>query len=250
MNKIYGISYSSRNFQNRFSKITESGKNCGLFNEFKCFTEEDIDNDFKEKYKEVWNSNRGGGYWIWKPYIISKMLENINDDDIIVYLDSGCSINITPESQLRFNKYINMVNNSKSGILRFQLTHQEKKFTNKKIIEYFKIKFENKYDNENSKMNEYLDNYQLVGGIQIIRKTQFSIDFFNKVLEILNDDQHLFSDKYTQYNEQHRHDQSIMSLLYKYMDGDLILDDETYFEEGFNSEKAKKFPIWATRERY
>lgn len=45
------------------------------------------------------------------------------------------------------------------------------------------------------------------------------------------------------YNEQHRHDQSIMSLLYKYMDRDLIIDDETYFEEGFNSEKSKKYPF-------
>ena len=243
MNKIYGISYASRDFQNRFNKITEIGNSSGLFNEFKCFTEEDIDNDFKEKYKEVWNSNRGGGYWIWKPYIISKMLKNINDDDIIVYFDSGCHINITPESQLRFNEYINMVNNSKSGLLRFQLTHQEKKFTNKKTIDYFI----NKFNITESMMNQYLESFQLVGGIQIIRKTQFSIDFFNKVLEITNVDQHLFSEKYTQYNEKHRNDQSIMSLLYKCMNGDLIIDDETWFEEGFNSEKAKKYPIWATR---
>jgi len=31
------------------------------------------------------------------------------------------------------------------------------------------------------------------------------------------------------------------------MEGDLILDDETYFEEGFNSEKAKKYTFWASR---
>ena len=96
-------------------------------------------------------------------------------------------------------------------------------------------------------MNNYLETFQLVGGIQIIRKTEFSLDFFNKVLEILNDDMNLFSDKYTLRNEYHRHDQSIMSLLYKFMDGDLIIDDETYFEDGFDSEKAKKYPFWATR---
>lgn len=250
MTKIYGISYASRYFQNRYNKIIESGNNSGLFNEFKCFTEEDIDNEFKEKYKEVWNmSQRGGGYWIWKPYIILKMLKNINDDDIIVYFDSGCHINITPESQIRFNEYINMINNSKCGYLRFQLTHQEKKFTNKKTIEYFK----NKFNITESMMNQYLESFQLVGGIQIIRKTQFSIDFFNKILEIMNDDQYLFTDKYTQYNEKHRHDQSIMSLLYKYMDGDLIIDDETWFggnDGNFYTELSNKYPIWATRERY
>ena len=59
----------------------------------------------------------------------------------------------------------------------------------------------------------------------------------------------LFSDKYTLQNEQHRHDQSIMSLLYKHMEGDLIIDDETYFGEGFESIKAKKYPFWATRKQ-
>ena len=211
----------------------------------------------KEKYKEIWNSNKGGGYWIWKPYIIKQMLEQINNDDVIVYIDSGCHINITTESKQRFKEYIEMVNNSNSGLLRFQLTHQEKNFTNEKTIKYFENKFKNKLinqfknklnnDNKNNKINEYLENYQLVGGIQIIRKTQFTIDFFNKVLEILNDDMNLFSDKYTIQNEQHRHDQSIMSLLYRYMDGNLIIDDETYFEEGFNSEKAKQYPFWAMR---
>ena len=99
-------------------------------------------------------------------------------------------------------------------------------------------------------MNEYLNNFQLVGGIQIIKKTEFSIDFFNKVLEILNDDMNLFTDKYTKTNEAHRHDQSIMSLLYKHMNGDLIIDDETYFNEGFNSNKSKQYPFWAMRLRY
>jgi len=243
MNKIYAISYASRNFINRYNTINTIGNTCGLFNEFKCFTESDIDSDFKDKYKTIFNIQKGGGYWIWKPYIILKMLNQINDNDILVYMDSGCTINITPESQLRFNEYIDILNNSKSGLLRFQLSHQEKKFTNKKTIEYFK----NKFNINDNIMNNYLETFQLVGGIQIIRKTEFSLDFFNKVLEILNDDMNLFSDKYTLRNEDHRHDQSIMSLLYKCMDGDLIIDDETYFEDGFDSEKAKTHPFWATR---
>lgn len=245
MSKIYGISYASRHFQNRYKTIVDLGNNCGLFDEFKCYTENNINENFKQKYKDVWNISQGGGYWIWKPYIINKMLTQINDNDILVYIDSGCHINITSESKNRFNEYIEMINNSKSGLLRFQLTHQEKNYTNKKTIEYFKTKF-----NINDEiMNEYLNNFQLVGGIQIIKKTQFAIDFFNKVLEVLNDDMNLFTDKYTTSNEEHRHDQSIMSLLYKHMNGDLIIDDETYFGEGFNTDRANKYPFWATRLR-
>ena len=52
MSKIYGISYTSRDFNNRHNNIVKLGNECGLFNTFKCFTEQDIDNEFKQKYKE------------------------------------------------------------------------------------------------------------------------------------------------------------------------------------------------------
>ena len=73
-----------------------------------------------------------------------------------------------------------------------------------------------------------------------------------QILEILNDDAKLFTDIYTQNNENHRHDQSIMSLCYKHMNGDLIIDDETWFgghNGNFNSALSKKYPFWATRQQ-
>jgi hypothetical protein len=259
MSKIYGISYTSRNFNDRYTNITNLGNKCGLFDTFKCFREQDIDYEFKEKYKDVWNmSQRGGGYWIWKPYIIAKMLSQMNDDDILVYIDAGCHINMSTESKQRFNEYIDMCNKSQSGLLRFQLTHQEKNYTNTQTIHYFKHKF-----NINDElMNTYLDSFQLLATVIILRKNEYTIKFFNQVLEILNDDPKLFTDIYTNMytnintNEKHRHDQSIMSLLYKYMEGDLIINDETWFGDNngngngnFNSSISYKYPFWATRLR-
>lgn len=248
MSKLYGISYTSRQFNNRYNIITKLGNECGLFDTFKCFTENDIDNEFKEKYKEVWTMPKGAGYWIWKPYIILKMLEQLNDNDILVYSDGGCHINITPDSKQRFNEYINMINHSKIGLLRFQLTHQEKNFTNKKTINYFKTKF----NISDEMMNTYLESMQCVGGIQLMKKTKYTLQFFKQILEILSDDCKLFTDIYTETNEKHRHDQSIMSLLYKHMNGDLIIDDETYFggdQGNFNTIVSNKYPFWATRLR-
>ena len=36
---------------------------------------------------------RGGGYWIWKLDIIKQAFSKIKENDIIVYLDSGCTLN-------------------------------------------------------------------------------------------------------------------------------------------------------------
>ena len=250
--KIYGISYASRHFNDRYNKITTLGTQCGLFDTFKCFREQDIDTHFKEKYKNIWNMSKGGGYWIWKPYIIAKMLSQINDNDILVYIDAGCHINISPESKNRFNEYIDMCNTSKTGLLRFQLTHQEKHYTNRQTIQYFK----NKFNINDELMNTYLDSFQLLATVIILRKNEYTINFFNQLLEILNDDSKLYTDIYTNMyynvypNEKHRHDQSIMSLLYKHINGDLIIDDETWFggnQGNFNTSLSYKYPFWATR---
>jgi len=247
--KIYGISYASRDFI-RCKQKENIFKNSGYFDFFDMFGESDIDEKFKRENKEIWfNSKRGGGWWIWKPYLIYKKLKLINDNDILVYLDGGCSLCTSIEAKKRFNEYIEMVNNHWTGHLRFLLSSncQEKKYTNQYTVNYFEKRY-------NEQINNQLLSSQLVGGIQIIRKTKFTIDFFKEVLGILKDDMYLFCEKYTKKNEKHRHDQSVMSLLYKHMNGNLILNDETWFSGisgngDFGKSLSKNYPIWATRYR-
>jgi hypothetical protein len=248
--KIYGISYASRHFQNRVSPISKMANESMLFDDFKCFTEEDIDEDFKKKYNYVWKMNgekQGGGFWIWKPYIIKKMLDSVENGDIIVYFDGGCELNITENSVKRFQEYVDMVNDDFSGCLRFQLEPHllDIDYTSQKCVDYFKEKF----NITNDKMNGHLNSPQIVGGIMIVRKTKFVLDFFNYCLEILDDDPILFTNEYNN-GKHHRNDQSVQSLLYKHMKIGILIEDETYFDNGFfNSEKAKNFPIWASRKK-
>lgn len=244
--KVYGISYASRNYINRYNPVTQQAINSNFFDDFKCWKEEDIDEEFKKTYSTVWNdSTRGGGWWIWKPYIIYKQLEKMNDNDILIYFDSGCTINCTIESSKRINDYKNMVNNHWTGLLRFELGHQEYKFTNKYTIDYFSKKF-------NVNMEEHIKSNQILATVIIMRKTNYVLDFFKKTLEIIKDNPFILMDRLNQNNELHRHDQSIMSLLYKIMNGSLILEDETWFGQykgNFSSNEAKNFPFWATRNR-
>jgi hypothetical protein len=242
--KIYAISYASRDYADRYAQITHQAINSKFFDEFKCWREEDIDEEFKITNASVWNdSTKGGGWWIWKPYIIYKQLEKMNDNDILIYFDSGCTINATQESLKRINNYKDMVNDHWSGLLRFQLLHPECKFTNKYTVDYFSTKF-------NINMDEHIKSNQILTTIIIMRKNKYVLDFFKQVLEILNDDPFLFTDKFNKNNETHRHDQSIMSLLYKIMNGSLILEDETYFNNGhFDELNAINYPFLATRQR-
>ena len=58
--------------------------------EFKViiFKKSNIDNNFVEANKSILDCQRGGGYWLWKPYIINEVLKTVNQNDIIFYLDS------------------------------------------------------------------------------------------------------------------------------------------------------------------
>ena len=247
--RIYGISYASRHFINREKKIKDEALKSGYFDEFHCCTEKDVDESFIKSMGDVWKmSKRGGGYWVWKPYIIYEKLRKIKENDILVYIDSGCSINNRINARKRFNEYIEMVNNHWTGFLRFQLGEdcKEERYNNKYFINYF----ENRYINP----KEYLKDSQLLNGILIMRKTSFVMKFFREHLRMIYDNPIIHTDLHTLPNEKHRHDQSVMSLLYKYMNGDLIIKDETWFSGiggngDFGKEKSWNYPIWATRFR-
>jgi len=44
---------------------------------------------FSERFKELRLEERGCGYWAWKPFIIQKRLEQVPDGDIVFYCDVG-----------------------------------------------------------------------------------------------------------------------------------------------------------------
>ena len=40
------------------------------------------------------------GFWLWKPFIIKKTMENMNDGDVLLYLDCGCELDNNKKDDL------------------------------------------------------------------------------------------------------------------------------------------------------
>ena len=235
--KIHFISYGDDKYSKSKQRIKKEAEEFGLFDNITVYEPQLLTNLFKQVFKDVLCLERGGGYWIWKNYLILEKLKQINDNDILIYFDAGCHLNINDKAKNKLNNYINLVNSHWCGLLKFELTHKEYKFTNKYTINYFENKFKIKID---------LNKNQLHATIVILRKNKFTIDYFEKINEILYENPYLFTDKYNLETEQHRHDQSISSLLYKIMGGSLILKDETYFSNE-NKHFENFYPILAKR---
>lgn len=238
---IHFVTYGNNKYENAKRRIVKEAKDFYNFKSIKAYGPENLDSEFREKFKHILKLQRGGGYWIWKPHIIMKKLLEIKEGEYIVYLDSGCTIN--KDGFGRFKEYIEMLDKSETPIISFQLTgFIEKWYTNDKIFEYFNI------DNE----SDICNTGQLIGGIQIIKKCNFTIKLFDTIMKTLEKDPSLFTDKYNNLTKRNdfrnnRHDQSIMSVIRKIY-GSIILEDETYFSSpGFGGEESLKYPFWATR---
>jgi len=235
--------FNSRNYVNYFKaveRICREAKEFSIFNDMIGLTESYLkeDNTFWNIHKEfIMNNERGYGLWIWKPYIIKKQLEKITENDILVYADSGCILNINGKD--RMNEYIEMSKKSKSGIVCFQLSQIECEWTKMDVFNYLNA-------------NDLLETKQIISGIFIIRKSDKSVEIINKWYDIccnynLIDDSQSISINHEFFKE-NRHDQSIISLLIKQNNNSIILDDETYFKDWETD--GKLFPIWAKRKRH
>ena len=158
--KKHFICYSNYVFEKHRKVLINQCKNSNWFDNCDEFEPNDLDNDFKTNFQHILKETKGGGYWIWKPYIIKKKLQEINDGDYLIYLDAGCTLNTNPNAKKRFDEYIDMLDKSNLGIISFQTDYEEHKYTKKEIFEHFKIDETNKHYNSG----------QLIGTVVILKK--------------------------------------------------------------------------------
>jgi hypothetical protein len=219
---IHLITYGNDIYINSKKRLCEEAKRVGWFDTITSYGPEDLDLEFQNKFKDILIRPRGGGYWIWKPYIINKHLEKIKDDDILIYLDAGCSIN--PKGIDRFKEYIEMLNNSDHGSISFQLGTNEKLWSNKEIFDHFNVDIN----------GDIAYSSQIMATIIILKKNTKSINIIDLWLKTLHNNPLLFTDDYNnnpcnKYSREYietRHDQSVFSIIRK-LYGTILLEKET-----------------------
>lgn len=256
--KIHFITYGEGGvrFENAKKRIIEEAKQFNEFISCKGYGYADLTNDFKNKYKNILQFKKGAGYWIWKVDIIKQKLNEINDGEYIVYLDTGCTIN--KQGKLRFFEYLDLLDNSNYGVIDFEMMEPfnlVKKQCTKQVFDYFKIDVNNDIVNRGG----------CVPGALIIKKNKHIELILNEFLKLLDFDPYLVTDKYNKINQHssfwdHRHDQSIFTCLFIKYGALNIKRNETwsfsdiqqdYAPENGNwgCEKSLKYPFWATRYR-
>jgi hypothetical protein len=238
--QIHLITYGNHIYSNSKKRLEKESKDCGWFNTINIYGPENLSKEFKNEFNDILNKPRGAGYWIWKFDIIKQQLSKLDNNDILIYIDAGCSINI--HGKTRFNEYINMLNNSNESIISFQTSHMEKKYTIKELFHHFNMNTNDSNGNSG----------QIVGGILIMKNSEKMMKIIDECINVLRRDHLLVTDHYNKMEQisefiYNRHDQSILSLVRK-KNGSIILTDETYFKP-FGNNESLKYPFWATRKK-
>lgn len=50
---------------------------------------DDIDREFFENNCNILPAEKGAGFWLWKPYVVNKVMNEANDGDVVIYCDAG-----------------------------------------------------------------------------------------------------------------------------------------------------------------
>jgi len=206
-----------------------------FFDHIHVFSDLDLDPVFYKNIYEPIKSCRGGGYWIWKPYFIKKIMDLIDEDDVLIYCDAGSTIN--GKGVKRFDEYMEMASSSATGTVDFNLyLYWEYEYTKQEVFNYFNAS------------EEIINSNQLFAGILILRKCAHTVRLVDKWYEVAVKHPFLFTDEKIIPQHpgfiDHRHDQSIFSIIRKTY-GTNLIEDETYFDDFAIG--GRDYPLWATQ---
>lgn len=85
------------------------------------------------------NSMRGGGYWLWKPYVISKTLALLNEEGVLMYTDAGSTVQRTQDGINSLRGYIALAQESGMGVVGCRNSFLEKDWTKGDVFRCFGV---------------------------------------------------------------------------------------------------------------
>jgi len=196
---IYAINYADSNFERNRGYNTKTAYSKGKVDKVIEYSPENIDEDFKKKYANIFSYKRGNGLWLWKPYFILKTLYKIKDGDYLFYCDSG-AIFVNKVKYL-----VDVLKNNNQSVMLFETSLLSRQFTKKES--FYLMDF-----------NEFNHN-QILSGYILIKKNANSVQFVHEWLDFMCDERILSYKHFLKEIEEfkdfvsHREDQSVLDIL-------------------------------------
>lgn len=200
---IFGGKGNNKDFSLSRYRLEKEAKSTGWFNGVFNYTSDDL-LSYNRTFAET-----GAGYWWWKSVVCQSSLNKMKKDDVLLYLDAGCSIN--PNGKTRFWEYVELCN-SGPGFVGFGGIGTD--FPTEKIHTKRDLLLHLDCDSPS-----YTDTTQLGSSLFFVKNNEFGNNLINQWVELSKNEHFLNGDESVnpEYDEfvAHRNDQSVLSLLVK-----------------------------------
>ncbi len=201
---IAAVTCADERYQKAMKYNARTARKKGGVDRVYMYSVSDIDPEFREKNRHILSQPRGNGYWLWKPYFIERTLRLLQEGDYLVYCDAGIYYNASVK------KLIHAMERQGDDMMAFAINHMEYEYTKRDVFLALHM------DQE-----EYARTPQRMAGTIVLRKTAHSVQVIEEWLrfaqreELITDaPNRMGKDNYEGFRE-HRHDQSVWSLVSK-----------------------------------
>jgi hypothetical protein len=198
------ISFADTKFYHSQNVLRNTATSVGKVDEAINYTQDWLRIEpFWTENSYILNKSRGAGYWIWKPYIVLKTFDRLQEGDGVIYTDAGASV--IADLSVLYDTALMTVD--KKVIFRNAL-YINKTWTKRDCFILM--------DCDESK---YWEGPQIDSFCQVYIKTKENIAFLKEYLTYLVDPRIVTDDPNVcgqpNFNEfvDHRHDQSVLSLM-------------------------------------
>jgi len=227
---VIAINYADDKFESARQYNTKTALKKGHVDRVIEYSIRDLDESFKIRNKNILAKKKGAGCMIWKPYIIVKALEEIENGDYLVYCDSGAVY------LKNMNILIEFINKTNQDILFFGPHGTSKEWTKRDIFVALDADTD-KY--HNSEMN--------MSGFLIIRNSPNTRTIMQEWLDccqvdtiITDEENKLGKENYKEFIA-NRHDQSILNIVRVRHDYPLFRDPSQW---GFDNKISNEMNHW------
>jgi hypothetical protein len=210
------LTYGTGPFTRQTARLAGEARATGAFGKVVAADGAMIDPTYASAHASILGAPRGGGYWLWKPYLVAKLLHEAADGDVVMYVDAGSKLVGDPRPLLNLAR--------KHGFLGFRMGHQSKAWTKGDV-----------YEALNMDLATYGAERQLSGAVLLFKKCPRTVDLVQRWLALCERPELITDAPSRAPNDpafqDHRHDQSILTLLLLKHGVPLVLEDQTHPKE-------------------
>ena len=241
--RIKLISFADGKYANRKFAFKKQAEAFEIFSDIEVHNRKTLDYEFLKKHEKfIESNNRGFGYYIWKPQIVLQEIRSARNYDLLCWLDAGFTLNF--HGKKRFLEYVSMAQKSSYRMLSFFNFHTEYIWTKADLALRLGV----------DKNPLIMNSSQIASGFFFIAPTRANIKLITDWAKIsVENDYHYSSDAPSEQPNherfvEHRHDQSIFSLLTKLRGTASTFYEVQGYQDTFER-NLRALPAWATRKQ-